>query len=178
MPGYAPSFAGASGGGVHAAAEPPLTNGATATGASRDGTNRELASILTSIGLLSLLVHCVTVLAWIYKSWEMLPPSLRVTGSGKHVSPAAAVGFLFVPLYNIYWTFVVSRGLCEALNRALEMYGSPKRASTGLANAAAVCQAVPYCNVMAPLLWLPFMFNVESAKREYVRVAGGANGPV
>jgi hypothetical protein len=117
--------------------------------------------------------YLIATLVWIYKSWEMLPDSMRYTASGTHVSPGQAVGCLFIPFYNLYWYFVCSVGLCSALNMALTGLGSPKRASTGLATAAAIFQVIPYVNILvAPFMWLIFMFNVEEAKREYARLSG------
>jgi hypothetical protein len=136
----------------------------------------EGASILSSITSLVMMVlilgYAITAMMWLYKSWEMLPPSCRVTDGGVAVTPGTAVGYLFIPFYNLYWYFIASVGLTGALNRALISYNSPKRASGGLAIAACVMQLIPYINFLAPILWLIFMFNVESAKREYARVSG------
>ncbi|MBX3206219.1 MAG: DUF4328 domain-containing protein [Labilithrix sp.] len=122
-----------------------------------------------------LLTYIVTALVWLYKSWEMLPDSMRMTGDGTRVSPGAAVGYLFIPFYNLYWYFIVSAGLCAALNRALAGFGSSKRASGGLGIAAAILQVIPYANMfLAPFLWIAFMFNVEGAKREYARLSAQA----
>jgi hypothetical protein len=144
--------------------------GAAAEGSEVGATISGLFSVLT---IPLLLTYVVTALVWLYKSWEMVPHQLRVTGNGNPVTPGKAVGALFIPFYNLYWYFAVSAGLCNALNRALAGYGSPKRASSGLAIAAAVLQVIPYVNIaLAPFLWIAFMFNVESAKREYARLAG------
>jgi hypothetical protein len=130
-------------------------------------------------GLFSLLIaplaltYFGTVLAWIYKSWEMLPMSHRVLNNGTMVTPGAAIGRLFIPFYNLYWYFAGATGLCNAYNRALAGMGSPKRASTGLAITAAVFQVIPYVNIaIAPFFWVAVVLNVESAKREYARLSG------
>ncbi len=119
------------------------------------------------------LVYFVTALVWIYKSWEMIPAAFRVTASGKRVSPGAAVGFLFIPGFNVfYWNFVCAGGLCDALNNVLAAYGSPRRAPKGFAIACSVLQLVPYVNLtLAPFFWLAWMFMVDSAKAEYARLA-------
>jgi hypothetical protein len=128
-----------------------------------------------AFGILAVLLFCAyfgTALAWIYKSWAMLPPHLRQTANGTAITPGAAVAFLFVPFYNLYWYFKVSAGLASALNRVLDSYGSPKRASRGLGITAATFQVIPYANLLlAPFIWVAFMFSVESAKREYARVS-------
>jgi hypothetical protein len=120
----------------------------------------------------ALLAYFVLVLTWIAKSWGMLPPMARMTQTGRIVTPGQAVGFLFIPFFNLYWYFVVSMGLCDALNRQLAAYGSPKRAPRGLAMAAAIVQVIPYVNLfIGPLVWLPFMFVTDGAKREYARLS-------
>ncbi len=119
------------------------------------------------------LLYFVTALVWIYKSWEMIPAPFRVTASGKRVSPGAAVGFLFIPGFNVfYWNFVCAGGLCDALNNVLAAYGSPRRAPKGFAIACSVLQLVPYVNLtLAPFFWLAWMFMVDAAKAEYLRLA-------
>jgi len=135
-----------------------------------------VGSIASLVMMLGICVYAVTALMWLYKSWEMVSPSCRVTNGGVQVTPGTAVGYLFIPFYNLYWYFIASVGLTSALNRALASYGSPKRASSGLATAAAIMQVIPYVNLLAPFLWIPFMLNVESAKREYARVSGSQFG--
>lgn len=143
--------------------------------AASDGGNDSLAmigSIITFISMPLLVTYAISVFVWIHKSWSMLPYEQRVTDGGVRVTPGSAVGFLFIPFYNLYWYFIISVGLCSAYNRVLASYGSTKRASTGLATTAAILQVIPYVNfIFAPFLWLVFMFNVESAKLEYERVA-------
>lgn len=141
-----------------------------------DGPDDAIATIgalLMMCTIPALLAYVVLVLVWIAKSWAMLPPMARTTQNGRMVSPGQAVGFLFVPFFNLYWYFVVSMGLCDALNRQLAAYGSPKRAPRGLALAASIVQVIPYVNLgLGPLLWLPFVFMTDSAKREYARLSG------
>jgi hypothetical protein len=135
-----------------------------------------MSSITSLIMMVLLLGYAITAMMWLYKSWEMLPPSCRVTDGGVAVTPGTAVGYLFIPFYNLYWYFIASVGLTSALNRALMSYNSPRRASGGLAIAACVMQLIPYINMLAPFIWIAFMLNVESAKREYARLAGSNFG--
>lgn len=150
-----------------------LIGAAIGAAAEGDEIGAAIAGVFSALAIPLILTYAVTALVWLYKSWEMLPDSMRVTGSGTRVTPGQAVGYLFIPFYNLYWYFVCSSGLTAALNRALANYGSPKRASGGLAIAAAILQVIPYVNMfLAPFLWIAFMFNVESAKREYARLSG------
>jgi hypothetical protein len=114
--------------------------------------------------------YVVLIFTWIGMSWAMLPPEGRRTGSGKAISPGAAVGLLFVPFFNYYWVFVQSVGLCDALNRQLGALGVARRAPRGLAIAASIVHIIPYLNLtVGPFLWLPYIFLVDAAKDEYRR---------
>jgi len=151
--------------------------GAALAGAadSPDDALATVGGLLMMCAIPAAIAYFVLVLVWIAKSWAMLPPMARSTQNGRVISPGEAVGYLFVPFYNLYWYFVVSMGLCDALNRQLAAYGSPKRAPRGLAMAAAIVQVIPYVNLgLGPLLWLPFMFMTDSAKQEYARLSGVA----
>lgn len=149
--------------------------GGAVTGLSEtaDDTAATIGGILTMLSVPLMITYAVTMLVWIFKSWEMLPMSMRVLNNGTTVTPGQAVGRLFIPFYNLYWYFAGATGLANAYNRALASHGSTKRASGGLAIAAAVFQVIPYANlVIAPFLWLGFMFSVEGAKKELARVTG------
>ncbi len=148
--------------------------GSAITGAAEgNDVGEAIGGVFMAISMGLFLTYGVCVFVWIYKSWEMLPAHFRVLRNGQAVTPGSAVGRFFIPLYNLYWYFACSSGLAAALNRALEAHGSPKRASVGLSTAASVFQIIPYLNfLIAPFLWIAYMFNVESAKREYARVSG------
>lgn len=140
---------------------------------SPDDTLATLGGLLMMGIFPALTAYFVLVLVWIAKSWGMLPPMARMNQAGRVITPGQAVGFLFIPFYNLYWYFAVSMGLCEALNRQLAAYGSPKRAPRGLAMGAAIVQVIPYVNfAFGPFFWLPFMFLTDGAKREYARLSG------
>ncbi len=47
----------------------------------------------------------------LYRYWRLIPPERAVTTPGK------AVGFLFIPVFNLYWMFVSLVGLGNAFDR-------------------------------------------------------------
>lgn len=60
----------------------------------------------------------VFFLIWIFRSWKLLPPeSRRCPLWGGKVSPGMAVGFLFIPVFNLYWFLVAFYGLPFAYKR-------------------------------------------------------------
>lgn len=120
---------------------------------------------------LSLMGYLVASLVWIYMSWDFLPYEMRRTATGRAVSPGEAVGYLFVPFYNLYWTFVESMGLCEAYNAALAQHGKAPTAPRQLAMAASILQMVPYFNwLLGPVVWIIYMFQVDRAKEQLLGV--------
>jgi hypothetical protein len=133
-----------------------------------------IAMFITAYGELCLAMHFALLFVWLGLSWAMIPPAGRRTDSGRAISPAQAVGYLFIPFYNLYWVFVVSMGLCEALDRQLAAFGVARRAPGGLAVAMSIVQVLPCVNlVLGPLLWLPYIFLVDAAKAAYRRAALG-----
>jgi hypothetical protein len=131
------------------------------------------ASMLPLLSLVPIMLVPIAGLVWLYKSWACIPPEMRYTDGGKWVTPGAAVGFLFVPFYNLYWVFVANMGLCEAINRSLITRGGAPRAPKGLAIACCIVNIVPYCNLLAgPIMWLVFMFMLDGPKKELVNRTG------
>src|SRR5215467_7100234 len=65
-------------------------------------------------------------LIWIYGSWRALPRDLY--GARRGVSPAAAALSLLVPLYNVYWLFVLHRTWCSAVDDLLARPNRARRA--------------------------------------------------
>lgn len=106
-------------------------------------------------------------LAWIYKSWEFLPPGYRRNAAGREFSPGSAVGWQFVPLYNLYWIFVQNLGYCDAIDAAMIQSGRPARAPRTLATVACALQVVPYLNFLAaPIAWIAYMFAMDAVKSQ------------
>ncbi len=138
----------------------------------------EIGAALIGLGALMMLFgRLVVAVIWVYGAWAAIPADYRVTASGKRVSPGEAVGFLFIPLYNLYWMFVASGGLCDALDYLLRSAGSSRTAPKGVSLAACICQFIPYINILvAPFVWFFFMLGVDSAAQELQTASAGAGG--
>lgn len=59
----------------------------------------------------SILAASVSLPILLYKLWQ------QVQDGNARATPARAVGFLFVPIFNLYWVFVAFPGLADELNR-------------------------------------------------------------
>ncbi|QTN34211.1 DUF4339 domain-containing protein [Akkermansiaceae bacterium] len=78
--------------------------------------------VLMGLGGLSLLLSMVFSLINIHRAWGCLRAGNPATSPGK------AVGFLFIPFFNIYWIFVALAGLPKDWNRIVASYDDLKAA--------------------------------------------------
>ena len=72
----------------------------------------------------------------LYRAWHILQPG------GARTTPGAAVGFMFIPLFNLYWVFNVYVGWSTDWNRIRSTYPdlqAAPAASGGMFIAALVC---------------------------------------
>jgi type II secretory pathway pseudopilin PulG len=99
-----------------------------------------IMALFFGIGLNFALIYWLIAL---YRSW------CAVHGPGARTSPAKAVGFMFIPLFNYYWMFVAVRGLAVDANAFLQREGVNGRGiSEGL--------SLTYCILY--VLGLPLLF--------------------
>ncbi len=89
--------------------------------------------VFSFIPLMSLLVGIpLSILALVfslishYHMWDAVPEHLRRTTPGK------AVGFLFIPFFNLYWLFPSYAGLADDVSKVT---GHPSAAGLGIAYA-------------------------------------------
>jgi hypothetical protein len=69
-------------------------------------------------------------------------------------SSSKAIGFQFIPYYNLYWIFFSALRLCDRLSLQLKLRGLPKRAPRGLVLTACIFSVIPYVNLITlPILW-------------------------
>lgn len=93
----------------------------------------------------SIVLFCIIL----YKCWQQIQDGYARTSPGK------AVGFLFIPFYNLYWIFQAYPGFVRDSNAYIQRHGLPvKLQDEGLATAYCVLTLlclVPYLNVLAGL---------------------------
>ena len=147
---------------------------AIAIGSSQGRSGEVVAQVGTACAVIGLYGPMICGLVWLYKSWNLIPAGWRVTRNQKRISPGEAVGFMFVPCYNLYWIFIANMGLCDALDQVLYSSGSPTRAPRGLAVAACVFHLLPYVNILlGPIMWFIFMHATDRTKREVLAILEG-----
>jgi hypothetical protein len=115
---------------------------------------------------------------WVYYAWSGVPAIMR-----GNITPAGAVGRLFVPFYNLYWSFAVNTLLCDHIDRVLAQKLRRIRTPKSLAIVAAAVNLTPvlitvmkqsqyafYATLAACGLWLAYMFACDRARREFAEI--------
>ena len=67
---------------------------------------------------------------------------------------AQAIGYQFIPFFNLYWTFFNPLRLCDRITFQYQLRGRDDAAPRGLVLAAAVCTVIPYFGILSIfVLW-------------------------
>ncbi len=107
---------------------------------------------------------------YLYRAWSLIQPgNVRVT-------PGKAIGFLFIPFFNLYWIFVAIGGLPSEWNRVMSSHpnlNQAPRLSSGLAIAAC----------LVPFLFIPLMAGICKGinwmgRLHMMPTGGGPGGPL
>jgi hypothetical protein len=102
-----------------------------------------LAGSLVTFGL-SAIASMVLFYIILYRHWQLIQDGYARTTPGK------AVGFLFIPFFNLYWIFEAFPGLIRDTNAYIQRHGLPiKMQDAGLATAFCILTLlclVPYLN--------------------------------
>ncbi len=93
-----------------------------------------------------MLVHMIALLVLLYSIWDALQDGVT------EVSPGKAVGFLFIPVYNLYWLFRVWAGYPTDYNQYLERHrlAAPQLSGT-------IFTLFPIAILLSGLLVLPLL---------------------
>jgi hypothetical protein len=132
------------------------------------GDTEEVMILLGILLLLAAWFLCIG--AWvlglmvIYRGWRLVQP-MRYTDprDANMPTPGTAVGFLFIPFFNLYWNFIAFPGLVEKLNRMALQRGVYPRASHGVAMTTAVllaCGVVPYLGLLPMMIGVVMLYFV------------------
>jgi hypothetical protein len=78
-------------------------------------------------------------------------------------SSGKAIGYQFIPYYNLYWVFFNSLRLCDRLTLQFRLRAQQDHAPRGLMMATCVCSVIPYVNILALLFLWPITAGVLQA---------------
>jgi len=124
-----------------------------------------IGGLSLTVWYLALFGYAIANMIWIYQFWSWIPPEQRYTNMWKkYISPGTAVGFLFIPYFNIYWMFVVYLGLAEIMERLRVQYPTTKEPLKTLAIVTTVVPLVFF--PAAPFLQFIFSKRIEEMAAE------------
>ncbi|KAF0145383.1 MAG: Uncharacterized protein FD156_953 [Nitrospirae bacterium] len=122
------------------------------------------------IAIAGLLIGQIYFLTSMYKCWSIQDSTART-------SPGRAVGFLFIPIFSLYWVFVALRGLAKDANAFLTSKGiNENKISVGLSTATCIVAIIPLTGfIVTPLFqniliyqWAKFFnYSVTNLGIEY-----------
>lgn len=118
----------------------------------------EIAFVLIGAALVLVVLGTIAFAMTLHALWKTIQPPPRAVGVEgiARTSPAKAVGFLFIPLFNFYWIFQAWVGLATDTNRTLEARGiAAVPVSRGLAITVCVISVlsiVPVVGVLGSLV--------------------------
>jgi hypothetical protein len=117
--------------------------------------------LLLLISVAAIIIGSIFFYIMIYRAWLAIQDMKK----GKpRTTPGAAVGYLFIPFFNIYWFFVAIYGLALDYNKYIEQhrYNLPKM-TAGLYLTCLIYPIMFFIPRMGPILfyvWVLLMFFV------------------
>ena len=128
---------------------------------------------LSSLSGIVAVVFIVFFMIWHYHNWDLLDEDLRKT------SPGRAVGFLFIPFYNLYWVFVSFIWLWEGLNEMGKRYMQRDwlAMQQGIPIAFAIliiASAIPFVVIGAGVLTILLILQTNSRTKELLAAVDAA----
>lgn len=115
------------------------------------------------LGYVLMIVGSILGIIYIYRAWFTLQPG------GAQSTPGKAVGFLFIPVFNLYWIFVAYPGWAKDWNRIRQSYSNLSTApsvSEGLFLAmpiCIICSAIPFLGLF--ILPVSMLLNMICIKK-------------
>ena len=129
-----------------------------------DGETPSLFGVgIIGVGAILLIVAWIIALVHLHRAWFILQ-------SGRpRTSPGKAVGFMFIPFFNIYWIFVCYHGWSQDWNRIKSSHSNLAQmpsVSEGLFLAGPICtiaSIVPIVGLVVAVAY-PILFLIMHAK--------------
>jgi len=128
-------------------------------------TSNVLDAFYSGAWLLFILPSSILWYVGLYRAWKVVQPLREELGISMP-TPAKAVGFCFIPIFNLYWQFVAIPGLAKKINQLYELRTSNfYRVSVGLGIAIACLNCLLF--VFIPL-WLLFVSFLQAEPKYFV----------
>jgi hypothetical protein len=91
----------------------------------------------------------------LYQLWKLIPADIART------TPGQAIGFMFIPFFNIYWQFIAIWGLGEDMNKTLQRRGMQYRVDENMGLIS--CILVIVAGIVGLVVLIFFLKSVKNA---------------
>ena len=95
----------------------------------------------------AIVLHYITFGIWSWIHFSLMHDKLPKAATNDP-SAGKAIGFMFIPYFNLYWVFFNSLRLADRLSLQLALRGLPNRAPKGMMTAACIVGVIPYVNLI------------------------------
>lgn len=86
-------------------------------------------------------------------------------------SAGKAIGFSFIPFFNLYWMFIFWLRLVDRINFQLKLRHKDPEISKGLAIATVILMIIPYISLISFLILSPILIGfIQSANNNLVKM--------
>jgi hypothetical protein len=114
---------------------------------------------------LLLFTYAIANMIWLYQFWSWIPPEQRYSSMWKkYISPATAIGFMFIPYFNLYWMFVIYLGIADIMERMRVQFPTSKGPAKNMALLTTIVPMVFF--PAGPFLQYFFAKHVEEMASE------------
>jgi hypothetical protein len=103
-----------------------------------------------------ILLHFVTLGIFTFIHFGLLHSRLPIIKSDDF-SGGKAIGFLFIPFFNIYWIFVFWGRLTDRINFQYKLRNQPAPISKGLVITSVAIAIIPYLGILSFIFLLPIV---------------------
>lgn len=130
-----------------------------------------LGMLVIMLGYFLFFGYAVLNWIWTYQIWSWIPPEERWGGMWKkYISPGTALGFMFIPYFNIYWQFVIYLGIGDIMDRMAVRYPSQEPSVKGFAMVPPILRLVFFPAL--PIVDYMFAKKVERKATEMMAAMG------
>lgn len=137
-----------------------------------NGGDEEALAVTSIMTILFSIPTSILFFIWLYKTWEAVPQQHQSTSPGK------ALGFLFVPFFNIYWMFRAFPGLSKSIQNAHKA-ANPSYSGGGVAFAvglmACIMSFIPFVQIVSFIPFVIWVLLTNSEKNKMLRAYQGQN---
>ncbi len=118
--------------------------------------NPDTSILIMLLGLVFILVGSIYLLVVVYRLWAFIIYESNQLGLTPAIrSPGQAVGFLFIPLFNFYWLFLVYGKMADNINAIAQQRGATHLMPEGLGKTIpilVILTIIPYLGLLISLV--------------------------